>query len=455
MPPSDQGHRHPEDLQRTLEPTPGASTPPEQQEAATLPAAPPPLEQTQAALEQLRPGQMLGQYRIEEQLGAGGMGLVFKAVHAAMQRTVALKVIAPQLTQDPQTRARFQREVRSAARLSHPNVVVAHDAAEAGGLWFLAMEYVPGTDAAHLCQRHGRPPVALACEIARQAALGLQHAHELGMVHRDIKPANLIVTVASQTGSWSAGPPAGWPNPPLVKILDFGLARLAPGGEEAVLNAASDVTRQGSVLGTPSYMAPEQARNSRSADIRSDIYSLGCTLYALLAGRPPFVCPTAFETIAMHMSQPPEPLSKHNPLVPARLDQVIQRALAKEPADRYATPLEFANALQPWAKGIGMLPSDESAARGRPAGSATGLRRPSAQYQPPPLVLGDLSALFKTMLVTAILGLAGFFVLEYWPKITEVYESISHKKIKADPPDVPLAPPAGPKGSLRNPNPLE
>src|SRR5262249_30387806 len=147
------------------------ATPTSDYEADSVP--PPSLERTRAALGQLRPGQMLGQYRIVEQLGSGGMGQVFKALHPAMQRTVALKVIAPQLTQDAQPGARSRREVRSAARLSHPNVVVAYDAAEAGGLWFLVMEYVPGTDAAHLAQRHGRPPVALACEVARQAALGL------------------------------------------------------------------------------------------------------------------------------------------------------------------------------------------------------------------------------------------------------------------------------------------
>ncbi len=433
MPPGDEQSRNLAD-QPTRAWTPVPSTPPGT-DANTIPPSTPPLEQTMAALQQLRPGQQLGQYQILEQLGAGGMGLVFKAMHSAMQRTVALKVIAPQLTQDPQTRARFQREVRSAARLNHPNVVVAHDAAEALGLWFLVMEYVPGIDAAHLCQRYGRPPVALACEITRQAALGLQHAHELGMVHRDIKPANLIVAAAvGGSHSVSGMFPTGWPNPPLVKILDFGLARLAAGNQEAVLSSASDVTRQGSVLGTPAYMAPEQARDSRLVDIRSDIYSLGCTLYALLAGRPPFVCPTAFETIAMHMSQPPEPLSRHCPMVPARLEQVILRALAKDPANRYATPMEFANALQPWATGIGMLPADP---KGKSTSSAA-IRRPvRPQTSPPSLVLGDISALFKTMLVTALLGLAGFFVFEYWPKITEVYESLSSKVAKPDSPNAP------------------
>ncbi len=307
----------------------------------------PTLDATQAALEQLRPGQQLGQYQILEQLGAGGMGLVFKAVHSAMQRTVALKIIAPELTQDPQTRARFQREVRSAARLNHPNVVVAHDAAEASGLWFLVMEYVPGTDAAHLFQRYGRPPIELACEIVRQAALGLQHAHELGMVHRDIKPANLMVTTASRGSNAVIGTtPTGWPNPPLVKILDFGLARLAISDPNKQLSGADVLTRERAVFGTPEYMAPEQAKDSRLADIRSDIYSLGCTLYALLAGRPPFLSRSPSEVLAMHLTQPPEPVSKFLPEVPFGLEQVIDRMLAKKPEDRYATPIEVAKALE-------------------------------------------------------------------------------------------------------------
>ncbi|MGH7173858.1 MAG: serine/threonine-protein kinase, partial [Gemmataceae bacterium] len=142
------------------------------------------------------PGRMLGQYRILERLGAGGMGQVYKAVHLVMDRVVALKIISPRLMQDATMCARFQREVRNAARLIHPNIVVAHDAAEVEGLWFLVMEHIDGEDVSRLLSRHGRPSVGLACEIVRQAALGLQCAHECGMVHRDIKPANLMVARA-------------------------------------------------------------------------------------------------------------------------------------------------------------------------------------------------------------------------------------------------------------------
>ena len=143
----------------------------------------------------LCPGDVLGQYRLHERIGAGGMGQVFKAVHATMQRTVAIKIMAPNLMADARARARFLREVRSTARLTHPNIVLAYDAAEADGRCFLVMEYVEGRDAAALLDEYGLPPVPIACAIIRQAALGLQHAHEAGMVHRDIKPGNLVIAV--------------------------------------------------------------------------------------------------------------------------------------------------------------------------------------------------------------------------------------------------------------------
>jgi serine/threonine protein kinase len=309
-------------------------------------------EQTVAVPVLVRPGQMLGQYRVLEQLGAGGMGQVYKAIHPAMERLVALKVLKPELTRDADARARFQREVRSAARLFHPNVVVAYDAAEVRGLWFLVMEYVEGTDVARLFRRHGRPPLGMACEIVRQAALGLQHAHEQGMVHRDIKPANLIVAwdrPSSGTSASSVPVPPGWPEPPLVKILDFGLARLAPGSDTAA-RPGEALTVEGTVFGTPEFIAPEQARDSRAADIRSDIYSLGCVLYALLAGRPPFVSPHAAEVYTMHLKQAPAPVETYCPEAPPELARVVDRMLAKKPEDRYQAPREVAEALAPFAE---------------------------------------------------------------------------------------------------------
>jgi serine/threonine protein kinase len=313
--------------------------------SATAPDVP--LPDSGESFEPLPSGRLLGQYRILERLGAGGMGQVYKAVHPVMERVVALKIISPKLMQDASARARFQREVRHTARLIHPNIVVAHDAAEVEGMCFLVMEYINGRDIAQLLSRYGRPPAGLACEIIRQAALGLQYAHEHGMVHRDIKPANLVVTSAHpRSGDTKI---EGWPEAPLVKILDFGLARLSV-AEGAGLGKGETLTREGYIVGTPEYMAPEQARDSRLVDIRSDIYSLGCTLYMLLAGRPPFKAASSFEMAVMHLNTPPDPVARFNPTLPPELSVLVHRMLAKRPDDRFQTPGAVANALQPWAR---------------------------------------------------------------------------------------------------------
>ena len=231
-----------------------------------------------------------------EMLGAGGMGAVYRARHLLMERDVALKVINPALMGSSTMVERFRREVKTAARLTHPNIVTAHDAEQAGGWHFLVMEYVPGISLARLVAEKGRLSLTDACDYARQVALGLEHAHEHGMVHRDIKPQNLMLTPAGQ-----------------VKILDFGLSRLgneessgltATGAAEQGGLAAGSLTQAGCVMGTPDYIAPEQARDAHSADIRADIYSLGCTLYHLLAGKPPFPNGTDFDKVLAHLDLP-------------------------------------------------------------------------------------------------------------------------------------------------------
>jgi serine/threonine-protein kinase len=287
-----------------------------------------PIQDSSASVELLPPGSVLGQYRILERLGSGGMGRVYKAVHPVMERVVALKIISPRLMKESSARARFQREVRHAARLIHPNIVVAYDAAEVEGQYFLVMEYIPGRDLAQLLMRYSRPPVALACEIIRQAALGLQYAHEHGMVHRDIKPANLMVTSARPQPDGATI--EGWPQPPLVKILDFGLARLNA-VDGLSLGSGETLTVEGCIVGTPEFMAPEQGRDSRLVDTRSDIYSLGCTLYTMLAGRPPFKAASSFEIAVMHLSQPPQPITHYNTALPPELAGVVHRMLAKQP----------------------------------------------------------------------------------------------------------------------------
>jgi serine/threonine protein kinase len=380
----------------------------------TIPSALHPASQgSSGTLDPFPAGRILGQYRILARLGGGGMGHVYKAVHPVMERVVALKVIVPRLMQDDSARARFQREVRNAARLIHPNIVVAHDAAEVEGLWFLVMEYIEGRDASQLLAQQGRPSVQLACEIVRQAALGLQYAHECGMVHRDIKPANLIVANARPM---PAGSGDGWPEAPLVKILDFGLARLiAPEGAGATLS--DGVTQEGYVVGTPEYMAPEQARDSGRVDIRSDIYSLGCTLYALLAGRPPFKALSTFDLAVMHLNQPPEPIVRYCPTLPVELSAVVHRLLAKRPEDRLATPGEVVRALQPWTRSTD---APQSIALG---GDAAPRITPSARPTfvkpdvPPEILQMHFQALLRTFLVVFLIVVVGVGCFLYLPDI--------------------------------------
>ncbi len=350
-------------------------------------------------------GRMLGQYRILEFLGGGGMGQVYKAVHPVMDRTVALKIIAPRLMQDKVARARFQREVRNAARLIHPNIVVAHDAAEVDGLWFLVMEYIEGQDAARLMSEYGRPSETLACEIARQVALGLQYAHECGMVHRDIKPANLMLANARPSTGCILN---GWPDSPLVKILDFGLARLvAPDG--AGLAAADGLTREGIMVGTPEYMAPEQVRNSGTVDIRSDIYSLGCTLYQLLSGRPPFRALSTFELTMMHVQQPPEPILRFCPDLPPELSVIVHRMLAKKAEERFQTPGAAAEALKPFAA---LKPAAALAPSAAPA-----IRTLESLPMPPALMMMHFQALLRTFLFVFVLVVVGVGCLLYLPDL--------------------------------------
>jgi WD40 repeat protein/tRNA A-37 threonylcarbamoyl transferase component Bud32 len=269
-------------------------------------------------------------YEIIQLLGRGGMGAVYLARHKVMDRTVALKAISPQYLDNPQAVARFRREVQSAAKLAHPHIVTAHDAEQAGDLHFLVMEYVEGTDLARLLKQRGPLPVAEACEYARQTALGLEHAYEHGLIHRDMKPHNLMLTARG-----------------VVKVLDFGLARLVrPGG------SASEFTGENVVMGTMDYIAPEQAQDSRTADTRSDIYSLGCTLFHLLTGQPPFPVGGAVEKVLAHVMMPPPLVTDQRPEAPAELNAVVAKMLAKEPAERYQTPADVARALAPFAKAV-------------------------------------------------------------------------------------------------------
>jgi WD40 repeat protein/tRNA A-37 threonylcarbamoyl transferase component Bud32 len=277
-------------------------------------------------------GLLLGQYVLLERLGEGGMGQVLKARHQKLERMAAVKLIRPERLANPTIVERFQREARAAARLAHPNIVAVYDADEVGGTHFFAMEYVEGTDLAKLVKQQGPLPAAVACDYVRQAALGLQHAHEQGLVHRDIKPSNLLL----------AGKAGGG----VVKVLDMGLARLeAAPGEGS--DGADPLTQEGAVMGTPDYMAPEQASDSRRADIRADLYSLGCTLYFLLTGKVPFPGGTLAEKLLKHQAEEPRPVEQLRPGLPPAVGSVVRKLMGKRPEQRYQTPAELAAALEP------------------------------------------------------------------------------------------------------------
>jgi serine/threonine protein kinase len=270
-------------------------------------------------------------YRIVGELGRGGMGVIYLAEHRVLEKLVAIKVISPAVLDNPRALARFHGEARAAGQLDHPNIARAHDADQAGRLHFLVMEFIEGLSLAQLLEQKGPLPIAHACQVIRQVALGLQHAFEQGMTHRDIKPQNLMLT------------PRG-----VVKILDFGLARL-----RREQTTGPRLTQLESFMGTPEYVAPEQATDARQADTRADIYSLGCTLYALLAGRPPFVEETAWQLVLAHLEKEPPPLQQLRPEVRPDLSAVVARMLAKDPDQRYQRPIEVAQALAPFAKAGG------------------------------------------------------------------------------------------------------
>jgi len=288
-------------------------------------------------------GFILGQYRILDEIGRGGMGRVFKAEHRTMDRIVALKVLAAQLTRTDKARHMFQREVRAAARLVHPHIVTAFDANRVGDRFFLVLEYINGPTLAALVREQGPLPIGQACDFIRQAALGLQHAHVLGMVHRDIKPSNLLVQPAVDPAAASGG---------IVKVTDFGLARLAEDvpGLDDVESSASIFGVPSVVMGTPDYLSPEQGRDLENVDIRADIYSLGCTLYFVLTGEVPFPGGTSLEKIDRHATTEPEPVENLRPIVPPGVASVLRRMMAKTPEHRFQTPAEVADVLEAFAE---------------------------------------------------------------------------------------------------------
>ncbi len=309
-------------------------------DAPSLPAQGPTLPYARPSPAAGAPTLQVPGYEIQGELGRGGMGVVYLAKNVLMNRLEVLKVAnRALLDRQPGAAERFLREIRAAAQLGHENVVKAYSALQVGELLVFAMEYVEGEDLDRVVRRQGPLPVAHACHYVSHAALGLQHAHEQGMVHRDIKPPNLILTRRGKKH--------------VVKVLDFGLAKAVREGE-----AATDLTGAGAMMGTPAYMAPEQAQDAAVADIRADIYSLGCTLYFLLTGAPPFAGASIYAILKAHESTEATPLHQKRAGIPAELSAVAARLMAKGPARRFQKPIDVAKALAPFIK-PGSVPPPE------------------------------------------------------------------------------------------------
>lgn len=289
---------------------------------------------------------LLGPYVLLDRLGQGGMGEVFKARHRKLGRVVAIKLIVKDRLDNPAAVKRFYREVQAASQLDHPNIVRAIDADCVGDTHIFVMEYVDGVDLAKLLNKHGPLPIAVACDYIRQAALGLQHAFERGLVHRDIKPSNLLLAsggreppVSSESTGGSRPPLAG----AFVKILDMGLARVNRGADDT--SGASTLTQEGMVMGTPDYIAPEQARSSHEVDIRADLYSLGCTFYHLLTGQAPFAGGSFTEKLLKHQLDDAVPVEMVRLDTPPHIARIVRQLMAKRPGERFQSPAELVNAL--------------------------------------------------------------------------------------------------------------
>jgi serine/threonine protein kinase len=266
-------------------------------------------------------------YELKRELGRGGMGVVYLVHNKLMGRDEVLKVMGRHIIDNPGVFERFLREIRAVAKLRHDNIVTAYSAVRLGESIAFAMEYVEGLDLSKLVRAKGPLPVVFACNFASQVALGLQHAHEEGLVHRDIKPGNLMLTRKGKKAT--------------VKVLDFGLAKVTR--DESFVET---LTQEGQALGTPDFIAPEQITNAQTVDIRADIYSLGATLYFLLTGRPPFKASSLYDMFKAHIYSEPDPLIIVRPEVPPELAAVVARMMSKDPSRRFQTPRAVADSLE-------------------------------------------------------------------------------------------------------------
>lgn len=300
-------------------------------------------------------GTMLGPYRLERFVGGGGMGAVFRAHDTTLDRVVAVKVLARAQSADEEMLRRFRNEAQSAARLDHENIGRVHAVGSDRGWHYIVFEYIEGQNLRDLVREEGPFAVGRAMDVVAQVADALEHASERDVVHRDIKPSNIVITPAGR-----------------ARIVDMGLARLAPTAGDA------DLTVSGMTLGTFDYISPEQARDPRAADVRSDLYSLGCTLFYMLAGRAPFAEGTMVQKLLQHQQDAPPDITAVRPDVPARLAAILARLMAKDPHDRYQRPAVLVADLAACAEENGIELS--SPARGMPA--VVTERQPAASTLP-------------------------------------------------------------------------
>jgi serine/threonine protein kinase len=277
--------------------------------------APQPGRSPTAEIGRLLEGKMLGPYRLDEFVGGGGMGAVFRALDTTLDRTVAVKVLARRESDDEETLRRFRNEAQSAARLDHENIGRVHAVGSEGGWHYIVFEFIEGTNLRDFVREHGPFDPGRTIDVAIQVADALEHASEREIVHRDIKPSNIVITPAGR-----------------ARIVDMGLARLHHVAGDA------DLTVSGMTLGTFDYISPEQARDPRAADVRSDLYSLGCTMFFMLVGRAPFAEGTMVQKLLQHQQAEPPAIDGFRQDVPRRLAAIIGRLMEKDPLDRYQRP---------------------------------------------------------------------------------------------------------------------
>ncbi len=323
---------HEPPVERTV-PGPGSGSDSETMAVPTPPAVPVSEDALRAGM--LPAGTVLGHFVITQYIGGGGMGRVYLATDSALDRKVAIKVLPRQRVNDPGVVARFMNEARSAARLNHEHIAQVYFAGEQNGVPFIAFEYVEGTNIRTLVEEYGLFPLPQAVNFLIQIAHALVHAGSHGVVHRDVKPSNILIT-----------------NEGRAKLIDMGLARLLNPSE-----TKEDLTASGVTLGTFDYISPEQARDPRNADIRSDIYSLGCTFFFMLTGRPPFPEGTVLQKLLQHQGDIPPDVREFQPEIPIEVAQLIQKMMAKDPRQRFQTPGTLIDALVVIAEMLGLRPT--------------------------------------------------------------------------------------------------